>query len=124
MRGEFIKLNLNLVRNLFSSIRKWTSPWYAAYAILGLVSAAIIPVLLPLMVTATSHNLSYVAWVMGIYNLGLLTSPLWGNLTDKKHKHRLLFFGGFVLLLAGLIVLPFAKRLLSWLIMTGACVCV
>ena len=111
-------MNLNLVRNLFSSIRKWTSPWYAAYAILGLVSAAIIPVLLPLMVTATSHNLSYVAWVMGIYNLGLLTSPLWGNLTDKKHKHRFLFFGGFVLLLAGLIVLPFAKRLLSWLIIS------
>jgi len=113
-----MKMNLELARDFISSIRKWTSPWYAAYAILGLVSAAIIPVLLPLMVTASSHNLSYVAWVMGIYNLGLLTSPLWGNLTDKKHKHRLLFFGGFVLLLAGLIILPFAKKLLSWLIIS------
>jgi MFS family permease len=109
---------LELVKNFISSIRKWTSPWYAAYAILGLVSAAIIPVLLPLKVIASSHNLAYVAWVMGIYNLGLLTSPIWGNLTDKKHKHRLLFFGGFVLLLAGLIVLPFAKTLFSWLIIS------
>ena len=106
------------VHSFFSSIRKWTSPWYLAYAILGAVSTALIPVLLPLMITASSHNLAYVAWVMGVYNLGLLTSPLWGNLTDKRHKHRVLFFGGFIVLMAGLIVLPFAESLLAWLIIS------
>ena len=103
---------------LITSIRKWSSPWYTAYAILGAVSAALIPVLLPLMVTASSHNLAYVAWVMGIYNLGLLTSPLWGNLTDKKHKHRLLFFGGFITIAAGLILLPLAGSLLAWAVIS------
>ncbi len=107
-----------MYRDLISSIRKWTSPWYTAYAILGAVSAALIPVLLPLMVTSSSHNLAYVAWVMGIYNLGLLTSPLWGNLTDKKHKHRLLFFGGFVIIAAGLILLPMARSLFTWAVIS------
>lgn len=101
--------------NLFSSIRNWTSPWYIAYAILGAVSAALIPVLLPLMVTASTHNLADVAWVMGMYNAGLLTSPFWGNLTDKKHKHRILFFGGFVILAIGLAILPIARSLLAFI---------
>ena len=107
-----------IIENLIHSIRQWVSPWYLAYAILGAVSTAIIPVLLPLIVTASSHNLSDVAWVMGVYNLGILTSPLWGNLTDKKHIPRLIFFGGFLALMVSLAVLPFINSLLGWLIIS------
>ena len=113
-----MKTGSGIFSKFLASIRKWTSPWYMAYAILGAVSAALVPVLIPLMVTASTHSLADVAWVMGIYNLGLLTSPLWGNLTDKRHKHRVLFFGGFLLLMAGLIVLPLAKTIFAWLVIS------
>ncbi len=105
-----------VLKNFFNSIREWTAPWYGAYAILGVVSAALIPVLFPLMIISVSNNIADVGWVMGCYNLGLLTSPLWGSLTDKKHLHRLLFFGGFVVLIAGLVLLPFGHSLLAWLV--------
>lgn len=110
-----MKQSSGIMRNFITSIRRWTSPWYTAYAILGAVSAALVPVLLPLMLSTSKHSLADVAWVMGVYNLGLLTSPFWGNLTDKKHKHRVLFFGGFFILMAGLIVLPFVRTLIAWL---------
>ena len=98
-----------------SEIRKSVSVWYGSYAILGVVTAALVPVLLPLMIKALSQNLTYVGWVMGIYNCGLLTSPLWGNWADKKHIHRSIFFSGFIILLVGLVIMPFSKFLLEWL---------
>ncbi len=103
------------MNNPITTIRKSVSVWYGSYAILGAVSAALVPVLLPLMIQGLSHRLADVAWVMGAYNLGLLTSPLWGNLADKKQIHHSVFFSGFVILIVSLVVMPFGKLLTEWL---------
>ncbi len=111
-----MKTNDSKINKVLDSIKKWTEGWYSAYAILGLVSAALIPVLLPLMIISVSQSLANIAWVMGSFNLGLLTSPLWGNLADKKHAYHHLFFGGFIVLALGLAFFPFGHTLLAWLI--------
>ncbi len=109
----------SLIKNLtnfLNSFIKWSAPWYGAYAILGAVTAALIPVLLPLMIMSISGNIAYVGWVMGCYNLGLLSSPLWGSLADKKHVHRSIFFGGFTALIIGMTLLPLCRSFFDFII--------
>ncbi len=102
--------------SIFNSFVKWSAPWYGAYAILGAVTAALIPVLLPLLIMSSSGNIADVGWIMGCYNLGLLSSPLWGSLADKKHMHRSIFFSGFVVLIIGMTLLPFCRSLIAFII--------
>ncbi len=103
------------INKLITTIHRSVAVWYVSYAILGAVTAALVPVLLPLMIRTLSHRLSDVGWVMGVYNLGILTSPFWGSLADKKHIHRSIFLGGFIILLMGLVAIPFGKSLPEWL---------
>jgi MFS family permease len=86
-----------------------------AYLLLGVVTAGIIPVLLPLMINALSHRLSTVALVMGSYNVGLLSSPLWGIAAERRKLYRSLFFAGFVVAIAATATLPLARGLAGWL---------
>ncbi len=102
--------------SIFNSFVKWSAPWYGAYAILGAVTAALIPVLLPLMILSISGNIAYVGWVMGCYNLGLLSSPLSGSLADKKHMHRSIFFGGFIILIIGMSLLPLCRSVFAFIL--------
>lgn len=93
---------------------RWISPWFGAYALLGAISSGILPILLPLMIVGLTHHLSWIAYVMGGYNLGLLSSPLWGSLADRRHAHRTLFFGGFLVLMGALVAMPFLPQILPW----------
>lgn len=74
-----------------------------------------VPVLLPLMMAEISHNLSTVAYVMGVYNLGILTSPLWGVLAERLELHRILFFVAFALAAAAIAVFPFLHGIGGWM---------
>ena len=96
--------------------RQWISSWFAAYALVGAVSSGLIPILLPLMmVELLPHELAAVGYVMGAFNLGALSSPLWGNLADEKKAYRLVFCGGLLLELAAMSVFPLAANLGAWL---------
>jgi MFS family permease len=98
--------------------KQWISPWFAAYTLLGAVSSGLIPIILPLMmVQLLPHELAAVGYVMGAFNLGSLTSPLWGNLADQKKAYRLVFCGGLLLELTAMIVFPLAANLGAWLIL-------
>lgn len=89
--------------------------WYVAYLLSGVVAAGMIPVLLPMLIESVSHNLSEVAYVMGAYDVGLLTSPLWGMLAERKKQYRLLFFIGFLLSTAAIAVFPVIQVMEAWL---------
>lgn len=106
--------SLQRLRSILSAPQRWISLWFFAYALQGAVTSGLLPILIPLMIVALSHHLSWVAYVMGAFNLGLLTSPLWGSLADRRHVHRLLFFGGFIVLAGTLTALPFLRGLLTW----------
>lgn len=88
---------------------RFISPWYVAYLLLGTAIAGLVPVLLPLLVVAQLRHVSDVAYVLGAYNLGLLSSPLWGKLAEGRKDYRALFLGGFALAtlaMCGFAVLP------------------
>ena len=103
--------------------RAWQAParfisrWYFAYLLLGVATAGLIPVLLPLLVVAQLGRVSDVAYVLGAYNLGLLSSPLWGKFAEARKDYRTLFLGGFALAAlatAGFAILP---GLPSWIVL-------
>lgn len=79
------------LRQALAGPRRYIQPWYTAYLLFGIVTAGIIPVLLPIMLAAVSHRLATVAWVMGAYNLGLFSSPLWGLVAERRKCYRALF---------------------------------
>lgn len=102
---------LGLARRTLSAPGNYLRPWYLAYLLLGMVTAGLLPVLLPLMVEALSHRLSTVAYVMGAYNVGLLTSPLWGTLAERLKLYRNLFLGSFLLAALAIAAMPLLNGL-------------
>jgi hypothetical protein len=86
---------LRLALRTITAPRRYVRPWYFAYLLLGAVTSGLLTVLLPLTVEAVSHRLSTVAYVMGAYNFGLLTSPLWGIVAERLKAYRHLFLGSF-----------------------------
>lgn len=107
---------LRVLRQVLAEPRRYTRPWYFAYLLLGIVTAGMVPVLLPLMMMAVSHELSSVAYVMGVYDLGLLTSPLWGILAERRKLYRTLFFAGFLFSLVAVAAFPLMRALTGWMI--------
>lgn len=104
-----------VLRLLALSPRQYVRPWYVAYFLLGAVTAGMIPILLPLMMQDIAHRLSTVAYVMGAYDLGLLTSPIWAVLAEKFQSYERLFFVSFVLVGLGTGAMPWLKNIFGWL---------
>ncbi len=111
-RGDPLALALRAI----ATPRRYIRPWYLAYLLLGMVTSGLLPVLLPLAVEGLSHSLATVAYVMGAYNFGLLTSPLWGLLAERAKAYRKLFLGGFLLTAAGTLGMLALRGLPSWLV--------
>jgi MFS family permease len=101
---------------ILTSPRRYIRPWYLAYLLLGTVTAGLLPVVLPVTVEALSHRLSTVAYVMGAYNFGLLTSPLWGVLAERIKAYRTLFLGSFLLTGAAIVGMLLLRELPGWLV--------
>jgi MFS family permease len=107
---------LALVIRVVTAPRRYIRPWYLAYLLLGIVTAGMLPVLLPLIVEARTHRLSTVAYVIGAYNFGLLTSPLWGIRAERTKGYRTLFLGSFLVTAAGIVGVLLLRELPSWLV--------
>lgn len=102
-------------RQALGEPERYVRPWYGAYLLLGIVTSGIVPVLLPLMMVAISHRMSSVAYVMGVYDLGLLTSPLWGMLAERLKLYRSLFSLAFVIAGLAIGIFPFLHTLTGWM---------
>lgn len=74
-----------------------------------------VPVLLPLMMAAASRDPGSIGYVMGVYNLGLMTSLLWGTLAERRRLYRSVFFTGFVLSIAAIAVFPLMRSITGWM---------
>ena len=113
---EFAHSNrMRLAIHTLSAPRKYLRPWYIAYLLLGTVTAGVLPVLLPLTIESLSHRLATVAYVMGAYNLGLLTSPLWGALAERLRLYRQLFVWSFLLTALAIAAVPVLHEFWSWM---------
>lgn len=107
---------LHVLALALSAPQRYFSPWYVAYLLRGILILGLLPVLLPLHVAQISHDLMQVAWVVGFYNIGLLTSPGWGWLAERLSWHRQLFYTGILLFAAGAIWLALSASLEWWLL--------
>jgi DHA1 family tetracycline resistance protein-like MFS transporter len=85
--------------------QRWVEPWYWVYALLGATTSGMAPILLPLVVSRTGR-VSHIGLVMGAFNLGGLTAPLWGSLADRHRVHRWMLLGGLLLTTIGLAAFP------------------
>ncbi|MHB8224760.1 MFS transporter [Acidithiobacillus sp.] len=97
-RIQLAREHLDRLRAILKEPGRWVSVWFLAYALLGAVSSGLLPILLPLMIVALTHHLSWVAYVMGGFNLGLLTSPLWGRVAAMPFLPGILPWSGLSLL--------------------------
>ena len=104
------------VIHIITTARRYTSAWYVAYLLLGTVTAGLLPIVLPLAVLAFSHRLSWVAHVLAAYNVGLLTCPLWGMVSERTKSYRKLFLGSFLLAAGGIVVLLLFRQLPLWIL--------
>jgi MFS family permease len=107
---------LALAFRVLAAPHRYIRPWYFAYLLLGVVTAGVLPVLLPLIVEARTHRLATVAYVLGAYNFGLLTSPLWGILAERTRSYRSLFLGSLLVTAAGIAGVLLLRELPSWLL--------
>ena len=114
--GSDARTRFVLAIRILSAPHRYIRPWYVAYLLLGMVTAGLLPVLLPLTIEGLSHRLSTVAYVVGAYNFGLLTSPLWGVLAERAKAYRVLFVGGFFLTAAGVVGILLSRELPYWLL--------
>lgn len=109
--------HLRLLKQVVLSPSRYTQRWYFAYLLLGIVTSGMVPVLLPLMMMSVSHELSIVAYVMGTYNVGLMTSLVWGTLAERQKSYRKLFFISFLISVIAIAVFPFMHSLIGWIVM-------
>jgi MFS family permease len=107
--------HLRAWRQALAAPGRYIRPWYGAYLLLGIVTAGMAPVLLPLMMVAVSHQLDTVAYVMGAYDFGLLSSPLWGMLAERRKLYRGLFFSAFLIGAAAVAIFPLLHSLPGWM---------
>jgi DHA1 family tetracycline resistance protein-like MFS transporter len=85
---------------------KWVESWYISYALLGLTSAGLVPILLPLIVSRT-NGAADIGLVMGAFSLGGLSAPIWGGLADRFRLHQHLLIGGLMGAALGAAIFPF-----------------
>lgn len=96
--------------------KRYVARWYGAYLLLGATTAGIFPILVPLWIVQGNHHAYWVAYVFGAYNLGLLTSPLWGQLSETREDYRLIFLAGFGCAAVGMAILPITHTGIAWTI--------
>jgi predicted MFS family arabinose efflux permease len=84
--------------------RRYTEPWYLAYALIGIVAAGILPILLPQYIESVRSS-GEVGVVLAAFNLGGFTSILWGRLVEEGRERGLVVLSLIVFTLALLLIL-------------------
>ncbi|HVO22925.1 MAG TPA: MFS transporter [Candidatus Margulisiibacteriota bacterium] len=80
----------------------WIEPWFLAYACLGVVQGGMLPMLLPLSASGSTHA----GTIVGVMNLAGLTSLIWGHVADRRRIHRRVLLLGMVAVLVALLLMP------------------
>lgn len=91
----------------------WIEPWYLSYALLGTVSAGLLPIVMPLLVSRQG-SAAEVGLVMAALNVSGLLAPLWGWLADRYRLHRWILIAGLGLATLGIALFAFVTNPLLW----------
>jgi MFS family permease len=88
----------------------WVEPWFLSYAFLGISVAGLAPIILPLSV-GKSGSVTEIGLVVGAFNLGGLSAPLWGGIADRHGFHKVLLISGLLVTFLALAVFPLSSSL-------------
>jgi len=96
--------------------RAWIEPWFLSYGFVGASVAGMVPILLPLSI-GKSGSVADIGLVVGAFNLGGLSAPLWGGIADRHGYHRLLLTCGLLVSTLTIGLFPFASSITARLIL-------
>lgn len=96
-------------------VHRWIEPWYIAYAILGALASGFAVILIPLLVTTGGGSATEIGLAIAAQNLGALSAPFWGWISDRCKAYRSIFFGGFALIAAGFLGFALFRGSSAWL---------
>ncbi|MHB1566534.1 MAG: MFS transporter [Acidiferrobacter sp.] len=105
---------LHILYRAWQTPRQFLAAWYGSYLLLGAATTGLFAILVPLLIVTTTHNSGLVAYVVGAYNAGLLLSPLWGILAERRQDYRLIFIGGFLVAAIALLGLSLPLSATLW----------
>ena len=94
---------------------RWIEPWYVAYAILGALVAGAAVILIPLAVVNNGGSATQIGTAIAAQNFGALFAPAWGWFSDRFKDYRPVFFGGFLLIAGGFLLLALVPSAGAWL---------
>ena len=89
------------------------TPWYGAYALVGLLVNGVVPVLIPL--TAAPRGPVVVSVVVAAFFAGQLTAPIVGGYADRRGLQRAVFLGSFPVMAVGAVTLGLADQTAIWI---------
>lgn len=93
---------------------RWLEPWFAAYALAGLLVNGMVPLMIP--ITASAEGPGAVAVVVAAFFVGQLTAPITGRLADRAGRQRLVFLGSFPVMAAGAVGFGLAQDVPGWVV--------
>jgi len=93
---------------------RWLEPWFAAYALAGLLVNGMVPLIIP--ITASAKGPGAVAVVVAAFFVGQLTAPVTGRLADRAGRQRLVFLGSFPVMAAGAVGFGLAQDVPGWVV--------
>lgn len=94
---------------------RWTEPWYAAYALVGMMVLGVAPILVPLTVEQGGRNgATLVGLVVAAFYVGGLFAPVLGSLADRTGRQRLVFLLCFPVMALAVAGFAFAQDVWLW----------
>ena len=91
---------------------RWLEPWFAAYALVGLVVSGIVPILVPL--TVEHEGPFAVGLVVAAFYGGTLFAPVFGAVADKTGTQRLTFLASFPTMAVAAVVFSQVHTTVWW----------
>lgn len=93
---------------------RWLEPWFAAYALAGLLVNALVPILIP--VTVNDHGPVAVAVVIAAFFVGQLTAPFVGSVADRTGMQRVVFLASFPMMAAAAVAFGLSDSVPAWVL--------
>lgn len=93
---------------------RWLEPWFAAYALAGLLVNGIVPLLIP--ITASAKGPGAVAVVVAAFFAGQLTAPVVGRVADRAGRQRSVFLGAFPVMAVAAVGFGLADDVPGWVV--------
>ncbi len=93
-------------------LARWLEPWFAAYALAGLLVNGMVPMMLP--ITTHPGGPFVVAATIAAFSTGQLTAPLSGRLADRRGWQRPMFLASFPVMAVAAVALGLGGGPAAW----------